>query len=120
MKGIRKFCAKFFSSIKYEVFLGIALINLVVLLLFFAAASYSTHRFFISDRTESARILNAQEALLIENLIRDVDKHIMNLYFSDDVRIVLRDRSTGSAEYIDSYYSVKTRLAGIIDLYPEI
>lgn len=45
MKGIRKFCAKFFSSIKYEVFLGIALINLVVLLLFFAAASYSTHRF---------------------------------------------------------------------------
>ena len=33
MKGIRKFCAKFFSSIKYEVFLGIALINLVVLLL---------------------------------------------------------------------------------------
>lgn len=81
MKGIRKFCAKFFSSIKYEVFLGIALINLVVLLLFFAAASYSTHRFFISDRTESARILNAQEALLIENLIRDVDKHIMNLYF---------------------------------------
>lgn len=34
MKGIRKFCAKFFSSIKYEVFLGIALINLVVLLLF--------------------------------------------------------------------------------------
>lgn len=120
MKGIRKFCAKFFSSIKYEVFLGIALINLVVLLLFFAAASYSTHSFFISDRTESARILNAQEALLIEKLIRDVDKHIMNLYFSDDVRIVLRDRSTGSAEYIDSYYSVKTRLAGIIDLYPEI
>ena len=49
MKGIRKFCAKFFSSIKYEVFLGIALINLVVLLLFFAAASYSTHRFYFGS-----------------------------------------------------------------------
>ena len=80
MKGIRKFCAKFFSSIKYEVFLGIALINLVVLLLFFAAASYSTHRFFISDRTESARILNAQEALLIEKLIRDVDNRQCRIY----------------------------------------